>query len=90
MRQLVGTISVLLLTLIVSDTAWAQGTLWQTYQGAGEKALNDGKLEEAERLIRAAMAEAAPFGANDPYRRQARSRITRQQGQGNTPEARGV
>jgi len=57
--------------LFISKGASAQGTLWQTYQDAGAKAVNENKLEEAERLIRAAMTEAAAFGANDPYRRQA-------------------
>ena len=72
MRQHVRLLSVLL-ALFVSKGASAQGTLWQTYHDAGTKALGENKIEEAERLVRAAMAEAAVFGVNDPYRRQAKS-----------------
>ena len=73
MRHVFSRLSVFVLVLSGPGGAFAQGTLWQTYQDAGVKALNDDKLDEAERLIRAAMAEAAAFGEKDPYRRQATS-----------------
>ena len=73
MRHPVARLLVFAVLLSISRNALAQGSLWITYQTAGEKAFRENKLEEAERLVRAAMKEAAVYGANDPQRRQATS-----------------
>ncbi len=62
---------VLLWTLLLMVTAaWAeptaaQETLWQTWREGGLRALQDGRLDEAERLLIAAMEQAEKYGADD-------------------------
>jgi tetratricopeptide (TPR) repeat protein len=46
-------------------TAFAQETLWQTWREGGLKALQDGRLQEAERLLIAALEQAEKYGTED-------------------------
>ena len=46
-------------------TASAQETLWQTWREGGLKALQDGRLQEAERLLIAALEQAEKYGTED-------------------------
>jgi tetratricopeptide (TPR) repeat protein len=45
--------------------AFAQETLWQTWREGGLKALQDGRLQEAERLLIAALEQAEKYGTED-------------------------
>jgi len=56
----------LALSLLPTDgTAWAQETLWHTWREGGLKALQDGRLQEAERLLIAALEQAEKYGTED-------------------------
>jgi len=55
----------LLLLLIPEAPALAQETLWQTWRDGGLKALQEGRLDEAERLLIAALEQAEKFGTED-------------------------
>ena len=46
--------------------ALAQDSKWQATHDAGWKAYKEGRLDEAEKQLRAAEKEAETFGANDP------------------------
>lgn len=43
----------------------AQETLWHTWRDGGLKALQEGRLEEAERLLIAALEQAEKYGTDD-------------------------
>ena len=45
---------------------YGQETLWPTYKAAGSDAVQQGRYEEAESLLRAAIAQAEKFGSLDP------------------------
>jgi tetratricopeptide (TPR) repeat protein len=47
------------------SSAFAQETLWQTWREGGLKALQEGRLEEAERLLIAALEQAEKYGKED-------------------------
>jgi tetratricopeptide (TPR) repeat protein len=49
----------------LSFVALAQETLWQTWREGGLKALQDGRLDEAERLLIAALEQAEKYGMED-------------------------
>ncbi len=53
------------LVLPPGGTAFAQETLWQTWREGGLKALQDGRLQEAERLLIAALEQAEKYGTED-------------------------
>lgn len=46
-------------------SAIAQETLWQTWREGGLKALQEGRLQDAERLLIAALEQAEKYGAED-------------------------
>lgn len=56
---------VLCLVLTSAETR-GQETLWEAYQSAGVKALQEGRSAEAERLLMAAIGRAEQFGKEDP------------------------
>jgi tetratricopeptide (TPR) repeat protein len=61
-------LSVIFLTALVPSMAgfaFAQETLWQTWREGGLKALQDGRLQEAERLLIAALEQAEKYGTED-------------------------
>ncbi len=47
-------------------TAGARGADWKSEHDAGWSAYKEGRIEEAERRLRAAEAEAQSFGETDP------------------------
>src|SRR6516162_4980573 len=49
-----------------AQSALAQGPKWQADHDAGWKAFQEGRLADAEKLLRSAEKEARGFGQNDP------------------------
>ncbi|HKO30958.1 MAG TPA: tetratricopeptide repeat protein, partial [Nitrospiraceae bacterium] len=58
-------ISCLMATLVLGTPARAQETLWHTWRDGGLKALQEGRLDEAERLLISALEQAEKFGTED-------------------------
>src|SRR5574337_1170216 len=52
--------------LCFSAPGYGQETLWQRYKAAGSEAAQQGRYEEAERLLRAGLDQAGQFGSLDP------------------------
>src|SRR5206468_4348386 len=50
----------------IAGSALAQGSKWQADHDAGWKAFQDGRLADAEKLLRSAQREARGFAQNDP------------------------
>lgn len=51
--------------LPVGGAVFAQETLWHAWRDGGLKALQEGRLQEAERLLIAALEQAEKYGADD-------------------------
>jgi tetratricopeptide (TPR) repeat protein len=56
----------LLSLVLISAEASGQETLWETYKAAGNKAFQQARSAEAERLFVAAIEQAEKFGKHDP------------------------
>ena len=63
--HLVGSIAILLTIAFTEGPVCAQDTLWHTWRNGGILAMQEGRLEDAERLFIAAMEQAEKFGADD-------------------------
>ncbi len=58
--------SLLVLLALSSPSAFADEATWQKAHDAGWKAYQEGRPDEAERLLRAAAKEVKGFKPNDP------------------------
>jgi len=61
----IGGLLIFVLNVAPAAPAFAQETLWHTWRDGGLKALQDGRLDEAERLLIAALEQAEKFGMED-------------------------
>jgi tetratricopeptide (TPR) repeat protein len=56
---------VIAVAFAVPIPAWGQDTLWNTWRQGGLKALHEGRLADAERLLTAALEQAEKYGLDD-------------------------
>src|SRR5215217_7749834 len=62
---IIGGLLIFMFNLADTAPALSQETLWHTWRDGGLKALQEGRLDEAERLLIAALEQAEKFGTED-------------------------